>query len=121
MNIWYQIFNLFMFVGNDSLKTCLPHTCASHWNWWSLVTKTTERHSIIHTHLHSPSGLIYTADTHTGYFLRWTIILSFLPLEKAHAFHGWLSELKAEAEDCFEQTGDAVAIFAKQEKLKVES
>ncbi|XP_043075052.1 nesprin-1 isoform X1 [Puntigrus tetrazona] len=38
--------------------------------------------------------------------------------EKAHAFHCWLSELRAGIEDCFEQTGDAVAISAKQQKLK---
>ncbi|XP_016311636.1 nesprin-1-like isoform X6 [Sinocyclocheilus anshuiensis] len=38
--------------------------------------------------------------------------------EKAHAFHCWLSESRAGIEDCFEQTGDAVAISAKQQKLK---
>ncbi|XP_048062412.1 nesprin-1 isoform X1 [Megalobrama amblycephala] len=38
--------------------------------------------------------------------------------EKAHAFHRWLSELRAGIEDCFEQTGDAVTISSKQQKLK---
>ncbi|XP_067272909.1 nesprin-1 isoform X4 [Pseudorasbora parva] len=38
--------------------------------------------------------------------------------EKAHAFHCWLSELRAGIEECFEQTGDAVAISSQQQKLK---